>query len=144
MYAISFDFAERARLRWTLPGGRGAPPPGAIAMVLLVYVCNQAEKLDEILEGFLEIGITGATVIDSVGMGQIISSEVPIFAGFRALFRGASSVNKTIISVVDERAKVDAARGIVEEAVGSLDVPGAGIFFTIPVADVKGLKPELG
>jgi nitrogen regulatory protein PII len=113
-------------------------------MTLLVFVCNRPEKLDEILEGFLEVGITGATVIDSVGMGQIISSEVPIFAGFRALFRGASAVNKTIISVVADRAKVDAARAIIEDAVGSLDHPGAGIFFTVPVADVKGLKPELG
>jgi hypothetical protein len=39
---------------------------------------------------------------------------------------------------------VEEAYAIVEEAVGSLSDPGAGIVFTIPIENVKGLKPELG
>lgn len=112
-------------------------------MILLVFICNKPESLDEILEGFLEVGITGATIIDSVGMGRILSSEVPIFAGFRSMFRGASTVNKTIMSVVSDPAKVEEAFQIIEEAVGSLDDPGNGIAFTIPVESVRGLMPEL-
>lgn len=113
-------------------------------MTLLVFICNQPDKVEEVLEGFLEIGVTGATVIDTVGMGQLLSSEVPIFAGFRSLFSGASAVNKTILSVIDGSTKVDQAYDIIEEAMGSLDEPGTGIVFTIPVEKVKGLKPELG
>ena len=112
-------------------------------MILLVFICNQPERLDEVLEGFLEIGITGATIIDTVGMGQILASEVPIFAGFRSMFRGASTVNKTILSVVNEPAKVDEAIRIIEEAVGSLDEPGNGIAFSVPIDRVRGLMPEL-
>lgn len=112
-------------------------------MILLVFICNRPESLDEILEGFLEVGITGATIIDSVGMGRILSSEVPIFAGFRSMFRGASTVNKTILSVVNDPAKVGEAFQIIEEAVGSLDDPGNGIAFTIAVDSVRGLMPEL-
>jgi len=52
-------------------------------MKLLVFICNQPEKLEEILEGFLEVGITGATIIDSLGMGRILAAEVPIFAGLK-------------------------------------------------------------
>lgn len=113
-------------------------------MTLLVFICNQPDKLEEILEGFVEIGVTGATVIDSVGMGQLLSSDVPIFAGFRSMFRGATVVNKTILSVIRDPAKVDEAYEIIEEAVGTLDEPGRGIFFTIPIERVQGLKPELG
>ncbi len=113
-------------------------------MVLLVFICNRPEKLEEVLEGFLEIGITGATIVDSVGMGRVLSSEVPIFAGFRSLFRGASSVNRTVLSVVREKDTVREAFGIIEDAVGTLDDPGNGIAFTIPVEDVRGLMPELG
>lgn len=112
-------------------------------MILLVFICNQPEKLDEVLEGFLEVGITGATIIDTVGMGQILASEVPIFAGFRTMFRGTSIVNKTIFSVVSEKSKVDEALAIIEEAVGSLDEAGNGIAFTIPIEKVRGLMPEL-
>ena len=50
-------------------------------MKLLIIILNKADKLEEVLEGFIEIGVSGATVIDSVGMGHIISREVPIFAG---------------------------------------------------------------
>ncbi len=112
--------------------------------LLLVYICNRPEKLDEILEGFLEVGITGATIVDSVGMGRILSAEVPIFAGFRSMFRGASTVNRTIFSVVDGRERVAEAISIIEDAVGPLDEPGNGIAFTVPVDRVHGLKPELG
>jgi nitrogen regulatory protein PII len=113
-------------------------------MTLLVFICNKPDKLEEILEGFVEIGVTGATIIDTVGMGRLLSSEVPIFAGFRTMFRGASAVNKTIMSVIDDPAKVEEAYSIIEDAVGSLNEPGAGIVFTIPIEKVKGLKPELG
>ena len=112
-------------------------------MILLIFICNRPDKLDEILEGFLEIGVTGATVIDTVGMGQILSSDVPIFAGFRSLFRGASAVNKTIMSVIRDPDIIPEIMQIIEEAVGSLDEPGSGIAFTVPISDVRGLMPEL-
>jgi len=41
-------------------------------MKLLILTLNKVEKLEEVLEGFIEIGITGATVLDSVGMGHIL------------------------------------------------------------------------
>lgn len=121
----------------------GPAPPTCLCMTLLVFICNQPEKLEEVLEGFLEVGITGATIIDTVGMGQILSSEVPIFAGFRSLFRGAATVNKTIMSVIDGEEKVREALSILEEIIEDLDQPGSGIAFTIPIENVRGLMPEL-
>jgi nitrogen regulatory protein PII len=111
-------------------------------MTLLVCICNQPDKLDEILEGFVEVGVTGATVLDTVGMGQILSTEVPIFAGFQSLFRGASTGNKTVFSVIDEPSKVREALDIIDEIFGGLDKPGSGIVFTIPIENVRGLAPE--
>ena len=111
-------------------------------MTLLVCICNQPDKLEEILEGFLEVGVTGATVLDTVGMGKILSTEVPIFAGFQSLFRGASTGNKTILSVIDESSKVGEVLEIIEEIFGGLDRPGSGIVFTIPIENVRGLAPE--
>lgn len=112
-------------------------------MKLLVFVCNKPDKLDEILEGFLEIGVTGATVIDSLGMGHILATEVPIFAGFRSLLSGAGSYNKLVLSVIKEPEKVRAAMELIEEVCGPLEKPGVGIAFTISVEEVRGLMPEL-
>ena len=71
-------------------------------MILLVLILNKEEHLEEILELFVELGVSGATIIDSVGMGRILSHDIPIFAGFRSLMRGSRPYNKTIFSIVPE------------------------------------------
>lgn len=112
-------------------------------MTLLVFICNNPEKLEEVLEGYLEVGVTGATVIDSLGMGHILSADVPIFAGFQSLFSAAGAYNKTILSVIKEPEKLQATMDMIEEVCGELGAPGVGIAFTIDVDNVRGLMPEL-
>lgn len=110
-------------------------------MKLLVLFLNKVEKLEEVLEGYVEIGITGATVLDSVGMGHILCEEVPIFAGLRFMFAGAKPHNKTIISVIKD-SKEDEAIGLLKKILGDLNKPGTGIVFTFTLDRVEGLKPE--
>lgn len=111
-------------------------------MHLLVAVINHVEQVDDILAGFVELGITGATVLNSEGMGHVLSHDVPIFAGLRALTARSRPSNQTLFSVIEDE-KVDAAITLIQEVCGSLDSPGAGIVFTLPVTRVVGLAPEL-
>ncbi len=111
-------------------------------MKLLFFVLNKEELLEEILEAFLELGIPGATIIDSVGMGAILTHDIPIFAGFRNLLEGSRPANKTILTLIDD-ALVEPTIQSIEQIVGSLDEPGNGILFTIPVDNVKGLRKPL-
>ncbi len=84
------------------PGGRSDEcVQEAAAMKLLLVVLNSAEKLEEVLEGLIETGVTGATVVDSVGMGHIME-DVPLFAGMRSLFRAARPRNNMIFSDLDD------------------------------------------
>jgi nitrogen regulatory protein PII len=110
-------------------------------MKLLVLFLNKVEKLEEVLEGYVEIGITGATVLDSVGMGHILCEEVPIFAGLRFMFAGAKPHNKTVISVIKDEKEEEAFR-VLEKILGDLNKPGTGIVFTFALDRVEGLKPE--
>ena len=112
-------------------------------MQLLIAVINQEERMEEILSGFLEIGITGATLIGSEGMGRLLAAEVPIFAGLQALAGRTRPRNQTLFSVIDSDEKVDAALALLQEVCGSFDTPATGIAFTIPINRVVGLKPEL-
>lgn len=112
-------------------------------MQLLVAVINQEEKLEEVLSGFLEIGVTGATVLSSEGMGRLLSAEVPIFAGLEAFARRTRPRNQTLFSVIEDEAKAERALALLQEVCGSFDSPATGIAFTIPVTRVIGLKPEL-
>jgi len=110
---------------------------------LLVAVINDPERLDDILSGFVELGITGATVISSEGMGQILSHDIPIFAGLQTLISGSRPQNRTILSVLPE-AKVQEVIALLQDVTGNLDSPATGIVFTLPVDQVVGLAPELG
>lgn len=110
-------------------------------MKLLVLILNRVDKLEEVLEGFVEIGITGATIIDSIGMGHVLSEEVPIFLGLRFMFAGAKPHNKTIISVIKDEKEKPAIK-MLSKILGSLNQPGTGIVFTLPIESVKGMKPE--
>jgi nitrogen regulatory protein PII len=110
---------------------------------LLVAVINDPEKLDEILSGFLELGVTGATIISSEGMGRLLSHDIPIFAGLQTLISGSRPQNRTIFSVVPENL-VDASLELLQEVCGNLAAPATGIAFVLPVDRVVGLAPELG
>ena len=112
-------------------------------MKLLILVLNKEEYTEQVLELFVELGVPGATIIDTVGMGRVLSQEIPIFAGFVDMMAGARPSNKTIFTIVDDDAVNDIAEGI-ESVVGSLDEPGAGILFTVPVDYDKGVAAQSG
>ena len=114
-----------------------------MAAQLLLCVVNEPSKVEEILEAFIDIGVTGATVIDSYGMGGLLAREVPIFAGFRQLLSGSGSSNRTIFSVVNDEETLSAAVEAIEAICGNLDSPSTGILITLPVSKVVGLSPEI-
>jgi len=111
-------------------------------MMLLVAVIHDPAKLDEVLSGFLDLGITGATVVHSEGMGRLLPRDIPIFAGLQSLAATSRPQNRVVLSVV-ARSRVDAAVKLLQEVCGSLDAPGTGIAFTLPVDAVFGLAPAL-
>lgn len=113
-------------------------------MELLIVVINDVDRMDEVLAGFLEIGITGATVIDSEGMGRVLSHDIPIFAGLQTLISRSRPQNQTLFSVIDEPEKVEQAIALLQDVCGRFDDPATGIAMTVPVTRVVGLAPELG
>ena len=109
---------------------------------LVIIFVNRAELMEDILEGFLEIGVSGATIVDTVGMGRILSHDVPIFAGIRKIFPGLSPDNKTIFLVTEEKLTEDILT-VVEDICGPLEQPGAGLAVVLPIEQVRGLRPGL-
>ncbi len=112
-------------------------------MELLVCVVNREEKLEEILSGFLELGVTGATVIHSEGMGKVLSQEVPVFAGLQTLMSRSRPQNTTILSVIESPEVMNSAIKMVQDVCGDFGEPSTGIIFAVPLSRVVGLAPEL-
>lgn len=108
-------------------------------MKLIIIFLNKIEYLDDLLAAFLEIGVPGATVLDSVGMGHIVSHDIPIFAGLRDFFAGSSPTNKTILMVTqkDMIPKIDEALKDVTEY---HQKTGVAKMITVPVDDLFGFE----
>ncbi|KAB3530069.1 hypothetical protein [Alkaliphilus serpentinus] len=109
-------------------------------MELLVIVLNKTEYLTDILDGFVEVGIKGATVIDSAGMGHLIADHVPFFAKFADIEATEKNHSKTIFTVVNCCDERDNAIEIIEKTVGDINEPDTVFLFSLPVNIVKGLS----
>jgi nitrogen regulatory protein PII len=111
-------------------------------MKLLIFILNNEEYLEEVMEAYIEAGITGATILDSEGMGRFLTYEVPLFASFKDFMKGNKPYNKTIISVVRNEESIAKAKALIDGIVGSLEKAGTGIMFTVPVDWAVGLVGE--
>ncbi len=111
-------------------------------MKLVVFVLNREELLEQVLEAYAEVGISGGTILDSEGMGRFLTYEVPLFAGFKEFMKGNKPYNKTIFSVVRDESLIPRLHNLLNEICGGLDNPGTGILFSLPVDWAAGLVEE--
>ncbi len=111
-------------------------------MRLAILFLNKMEYLEEILSLFLEIGLSGATVIDSVGMGHIVSQNIPIFAGLRDAFAGSSPNKKIILAVTNEK-MVQGMAEVLDNLGRDEEGKAPGFLVSLPIDSIFGLTiPE--
>lgn len=115
-------------------------------MHLLVQVLEQTEHLAGLVEGFTKAGVTGTTVLDSIGMGRILlesGAAVPAMQTIREVLAKGKPTNKTIFAVVGDEGTLQKAIEVVRSLCGDLNAPGKGILFTLRLDLVQGLKKAL-
>lgn len=109
-------------------------------MYALFIVLNKVDYLDEILAKFLDIGVRGATVLDSQGMaGVIAENDVPVFGFLKTILDDSKPYNKTIFTVLENQEMVDAVVESIKEILGDQTTAGAGFMFTVPIGNVYRL-----
>jgi len=113
-------------------------PDARPAQRLFLIILDRAELIDDLLTGFLDIGVPGATVLESRGMGSIIRKDMPIFAGLASLFPDTTG-SRVILSVMPEPL-VDRVFELVEEVVGQIDQPNSAVCVTLPVDQFRGIR----
>ncbi|AKL96858.1 hypothetical protein CACET_c34150 [Clostridium aceticum] len=113
-------------------------------MHALFIVLNKPEYLDEILTEFVNIGINGATIIDSQGMASALveghHSDIPIIGSLRNLVDSSRPYNKTIFTILKDDKIVDQAMEAVNKIVGGMNSKGTGVMFTVPVGKILGIE----
>lgn len=113
-------------------------------MYVLFVVLNEIDYMDDILSGFVESKISGATIVDSQGMGSAIANskneDMPLFSTLRMLIGDSHPYSKTIFTVLKDEAMVDRAVKVVQEVLSDINDTGIGFMFTVPVAKVYPMQ----
>jgi nitrogen regulatory protein P-II 1 len=125
----------------------GASPPAQdseeVDMYLLVDVLEHTEHLPAILERLVAIGVTGTTVLDSMGMGRILlesRADVPVMKAIERVLERKQPTNKTLFAVIETEDTLNEAVGVIRSVCGDLSQPGTGILFTLRLDHVEGLR----
>jgi len=110
---------------------------------LLIAVINDEHLLDELLTGWLDIGITGATVAETTDLLQLLSHHIPIFAGLRSLTTGGAQHNRTIFTAIANDDILDKAVAYMEILLKNTEKPHQGIYFVVPLLRFGRLGKEV-
>ena len=115
-------------------------------MKMLVMILNKVEVLEPLLEKLSEAGISGATILSSVGMAKTLynsndseESSSSFMNSIRMMLNPERAESKTIISVLKQE-QVDVFVKIADQILGGIDKPDAGFIFTVPVDFIKGVE----
>ncbi len=114
-------------------------------MHLLVTVVEEPEKIEPILDMLYENDITGATVIDSRGMGHMIADHYSIFSRFSNLTGSheGETHNNVLFTVIRTEETLERAIEIIKEVIGDLNQPNTGLLFTMRLDRVEGFATPL-
>lgn len=109
-------------------------------MFLLIIVLYNEKNVKEILERFINIDVRGATVIDSQGMGTLLSDEIPIFSSLRHILSTSEkrTNNFTIFSAIKTEETLNKAIDTVNEVLQDINRPDTGIIIVMPVLKMYG------
>jgi len=113
-------------------------------MYLLIIVVNDPMNLNKILKKFLEIDVRGATIINSTGMGTILSEDIPVFSSLRNFLAGTGNrvENNTIFSVIKTDDTLKKALEEINKIIEFSKI-GSGIMFYLPIIEFFGLADPI-
>jgi hypothetical protein len=109
-------------------------------MELLIIILNKEEYFEKITSILVELGVFGATILDSEALGHFLAYEVPIFAGLKQLVGEKKTASKTILALIEQKAMFTEFKKLLAEENIDFTKADIGVIVTIPVNEV--IKPE--
>jgi nitrogen regulatory protein PII len=110
---------------------------------LVVVVLPDFLKCHEVLDLWERHGVSGITVLESVGLHKIRQArdDLPLFPSIRHLVEGEEYHHRTAFTIVDDDFDLDGLIEATEQAIGGdFDVPCTGILFVMPVSHAFGIR----
>jgi CBS domain-containing protein len=116
---------------------------------ILQIILDDIDYLPELLQVWREIGVSGTTIMKSVGGYRTSTwlSKVGLGA-IDKIFDNKEIQRRTLIAIIEEDELLEQAIAEAERVVGGFDRPNSGVLMVLPVTMTKGLykaepKPPL-
>jgi nitrogen regulatory protein PII len=116
-------------------------------MYLLTLVLNDPDLLEELLQAWSKIGVLGATVLYSTGLGRFrqkqgLRDDMPLFPSLDDFYEGpqAQTLSRTIFTVLKDEGTIEKIVDATQGIVGDLNLPESGVLFITPVLKAYGLE----
>lgn len=107
-------------------------------MFMIMFVLDDIQYEEKILNAWYEIGITGATIIESSGLHRQLKKVIPMRYAFDTA-ETEEKGNLTFFVMVETEKKVKTCLEAIENIVGDLNEPNTGIFSAWPLSIIKGI-----
>ncbi len=110
---------------------------------LVLFVLDDINYCHDVLNAWEDAGIVGVTMLDSSGLGRVrnaVRDDIPLMPSLSDLFKKSETQHRTLFTVVDDDAQIDAIITATESVIGSLNEPNTGFLFTVPVGRVYGMS----
>lgn len=113
-------------------------------MYMVMFVLDDPDRLDEVLEAWEAVGISGATIIESTGINRrrvarLVGSTV--MAGINRMMSSNEESHYTLFAIVSDEAVVAKCLAAAESVVGDLNNPNTGVLAAWQLSVVKGVPP---
>lgn len=114
-------------------------------MYMVMLILDDPERLDEVLEAWHNIGVSGVTIVETSSFFRRQGKHL----GARYLFGFSRVVQQTeeghyaLMSVVPDEVGVHQCIDAAESIVGDLNEPNTGILTAWPLPIVKGVPERL-
>lgn len=114
---------------------------------MVILVLDDVNQGPSLVDAWEAAGVTGLTIIESTGLGRLrrtlgLRDDMPLMPSIRALMQAREEHHRTIFSIVEGEAMIDALIEATERTIGKLSEPHTGVLFAIPVARVVGLPSD--
>jgi nitrogen regulatory protein PII len=113
----------------------------------IVFVLNDTDQFNNILDAWERAGIRGITFLESSGLGRVrqagLRDDLPLIPSMDNMFISAEIRHRTLFTVVKDQKHVDAIVNATQSIVGDLELEDTGFLFVVPVSQVYG-ESKLG
>jgi hypothetical protein len=108
---------------------------------MVLFVLDDPERLDELLDAWQDAGITGVTIVESTGLyrrrAQMVGARYAI--GFPRIVERIEQGHYTLFVIVRDAAEASRCLAAAEAVVGNLDEHHTGVFASWDLAHAKGV-----